>query len=432
MGWPFAIIIALAIVYLIFGESFPGPFKSDSFALEKIGRFMFVARDGIIGIPVDIASKTILTFLLFAEVLFLSGAGEWFVNIANSLVGHVRGGPAKAAVVGSGLLGMVTASPPANVASVGTVTIPLMIKMGFKRTFAAGVEAVASTGGQVMPPVMGSVVFVLCNYIGMPYGQLIIYAFIPAILYYFALFVTVDLEAAKLKIKGVPRSELPSFSKTIKDGYWYIIPMAVLLICMIALTLSPEKSAIYAFLTIIFISLFRKKGRMGFQELVKGAESALKALMPVAVACAGCGIIIGALTLSLVSYKLTFQLTELIGQNLFIVLAMAALISYIMGMGVGPLVSYLTLAMMVAPAVEQMGVPTLAAHLFLFYWAITCFITPPYAVASFVAAGIAKCSLWGAGFKAMHLGIGTYLVPFIFVYHPALLLIGSPLEIVRR
>ncbi len=429
-GWPFALIIGLAMAYILFGSILPGVFKTSSFSLQKVLGFMYVSRDGIIGIPTTIASKTILTFLLFAQILFVSGAGDWFVNVANSIVGHVRGGPAKAAVVGSGLLGMITASPPANVASVGTVTIPLMKKLGFKSHFAAGVEAVASTGGQLMPPIMGSVVFVLCEYIGMPYGQLIIYAFIPAILYYLALFIQVDLYAAKTGIRGLPKADLPPFLKTVKQGYWYVIPIAVLLICMIVLDLSAEKSAIYALFTVIIISMFRRNERMGIKKLAGGAEGAMRSLVPVAVACAGCGIITGSLTLSLVSYKLAFSLTEAIGQNLILVLLLEAVISLILGMGVGPLVSYLTLAMMAAPVVVQMGVPVLAAHLFLFYWAVTCFITPPYAIASFVAAAIAKTSLWKTGLQAMRLGVGIYIVPLFFVYNPAILLIGSPASIV--
>jgi len=333
-------------------------------------------------------------------------------------------------VIASGGFGMITASPPANVASTGVVTIPLMKKMGFKPEYAAGVESVASTGGQIMPPIMGSVIFVLCEYIGMPYGQVIIYAFLPACLYYLALFIMVDLNAAKMGIKGIPRSELPSFFATAKQGWWYLIPIAVLLFCMIALTLSPEKSAIIALFSLIVISQFRKKERIGFGKLVSGASGGMRALVPVAVGCAGCGIIIGSLTLSLLSFRLTFQLVEAIGQNMIVLLLLAAVISFIMGMGVGPLASYITLAMMVAPALVEMGVPLLAAHLFIFYWSITCFITPPYAVASFVAAGIAGCGLWQAGFRAVRLGIAAYIVPFAFAYSPALLMIGSPSAIV--
>jgi TRAP transporter 4TM/12TM fusion protein len=430
LGWPFAGLVAVAIIYLLFGSYFPGFLKADSYSWQKIGGFMYLSRDGILGIPINIAGKIIITFMLFAQLLSISGAGDWFVKVANSLTGHVRGGPAKASIIASGGFGMIAPSPPGNVASTGVVTIPLMKKMGFKATYAAGVEAVASTGGQIMPPIMGSVIFILSEFIGMPYGQVIIYAFLPAALYYLALFVMVDLNAAKLGIKGVPRSELPAFVKTVRQGYWYLIPVVVLLICLIPLSLSPAKAAIWALFTLIIITMFRKNERMNPGKLVKGAEGGMRALLPIAVGCAGCGIIIGSLTLSLLSFRLTFQLVEAIGQNLIIILILAAVISYIMGMGVGPLASYLTLAVMVAPAVMQMGVPTLAAHLFLFYWSVTCFITPPYAVAVFVAAGIAECSMWRAAFQAMLLGIGTYIVPFIFVYQPALLLIGTPLEIV--
>jgi TRAP transporter 4TM/12TM fusion protein len=266
----------------------------------------------------------------------------------------------------------------------------------------------------------------------MPYGQLNVYAFIPAELYYLALFIQVDLNAKKNGILGIPRAELPRFWPTAKQGYLFLIPLAVLLTCMIVLTYSAEKSAIYAIISLILISWLshKKEQRIGFGRLVNGAEGAMKGLISVAVACAGCGIIIGALSLSLLSYKLTFQLMSMVGGTLLPVLCLAAIICYIMGMGVSPLVSYLTLALMVAPAVIKMGVPPLAIHLFIMYWAITAFITPPFAVAAFVAAGIAKCSLWGAGFQAMRLGIGTYLVPFIFVYHPGLLLLDSPPAIV--
>ncbi len=188
LGLIFAIIVAIALAYLIFGSYLPGFFQTDPYTLGKIGNFMYTSRDGIIGVPISTASKIIITFLLFAQMLYITGAGDWFVNIANSLTGHMRGGPAKASVVGSGLLGMISASPAANTATIGMVTIPMMKKTGFSASFAAGVEAVSSTGGQIMPPVMGAIAFIICEYVNMPYGQVIIYAFIPAVLYYLALF----------------------------------------------------------------------------------------------------------------------------------------------------------------------------------------------------------------------------------------------------
>ncbi len=429
LGWAFTGIVALSILYLLFGNYFPGFVRTQSFSVPVIGEFMYVARDGIFDIPVTIASKIIVTFLFFAQLLFVTGAGDWFVAIANSIAGHVRGGPAKVAIVASGGFGMLSGGAPANVATTGAVTIPMMKKIGYSPTFAAAVEAVASTGGGIMPPIMGSAIFILSEWIGMPYWQVIIYAFVPALLYYLALFLMADLNAAKMGLRGLPKAELPQFWQTAKQGVWYLLPIIVLLYCLIGLTYSPQKSAIWAIASLIIISLFRRKGRMNPMTLVRGSERAVRALVVVAVAIAGVSIITGSLALSGLGYKLSFQLVDLSGGHLIVLLMLAAATSYIMGMGVGPLVCYLTLAMMVAPALVNMGVYMLSAHLFIFYWAITSFITPPHAIAAFVAAGIAESDPFRTGFLAMRLGIATYIVPFIFVYKPALLLNGSPPEI---
>ncbi len=429
LGWVFTGLIALFLLYLLTGSHFPGFAKTDSFRIAKVGEFMYISRDGIFGIPITTASKIIVIYLFFAQLLFVCGAGDWFVNLANAIAGHVRGGPAKASILASAGFGTMSSSVAGNVATTGVVTIPLMKKVGFRPAFAGAVEAVASTGGQIMPPVMGSVVFVLCEFIGMPYWQVVIYSFIPAVLYYVGLYMTVDFNAGRNGLRGLPRAELPPFWKTFKEGFWYLIPVIVLLYCLIGLTYTPEKSAIYAIVSVIVIYLIQKKGRISPKVLVSGAEGAVRSLLVVAAACAASGIIIGTLALSSIGYKLSYQLVDIAGGHLILMCILAAATCYIMGMGVGPMGCYLALAMMVAPAMIKVGVPVLAAHLFMFYWAITSFITPPVAIAAFVAAGIAGSSPARTGFYAMRLGIGTYLVSFIFVYKPALLLMGSPLEI---
>jgi len=431
VGLPMSLLAVLLVIYAIFGHSFPGFFRHKGFELGFFINDVCYSEAGLFGFITGIGSTIVIMFIIFGQFLLTSGAGDFFVKLAYSLMGKYRGGPAKVAIVASCFFATISGESVANVATTGTLTIPLMKKVGYKPEFAGAVEAVASNGGQLTPPVMGAVAFVMADWLQIPYWTICLAAAIPAFLYFFTLFIFLDIEAVKRNLSGMPASELPSLKETIKDGWIYVLPLGLLVYLIGGLRYPPETACLYSLLFLVIVTMFRKRTRMGPQKLLSGLKNGAINALIACVTCITANIILDSLYLTGLAIKLTSAIISLSGGYLFVALLLGAATSFVMGMGLCTMAIYLILGSLVAPVLVEMGVPILAAHLFVFWWGLTNFITPPVCCNVFVACAIAGSDVWKTAFRAMYLGIMSYILPFIFVYHPALILIGHPLDIVR-
>jgi TRAP transporter 4TM/12TM fusion protein len=427
-----ALIALFFVVHLIFGSHFPGILLTFNFSPERIASIFYLRAEGIFGAPVEIACTIVLAFMLFSAVLQNSDAGRFILDGAFALTGRWKGGPAKAAILGSAALGTMVGATAANIATTGSVTIPLMKKTGYSPDFAGGVEAVASNGGQIMPPVMGAVAFLIAELLSMPYWSVCVAAFLPAALYFLAIFVQVHFEAVRLGLRGLTQEELPSFGKVMKEGWYYTIPILLLVYLLAKLHLPVQHCGVYASMAAILIVIIdwerKAHTRKSIKELliwlIDCLETAARSLLVPAVACASAGIIIGSLDSSGLGFRLSGILVDASGGHLLLLLLLTAIASFILGMGMTSIPCYLVLVILVAPALIQLGVVPIAAHLFVFYWGLISFLTPPVAVAAYVAAGISGGHPMRTGFIAMRLGVVKYIVPFLFVYSPNLLMTG--------
>jgi len=428
-----ALIASFFVVHLIFGSHFPGIFLTFDFRLERIASIFYLRAEGIFGAPVEIAFTIVLVFMVFSAILQKSEAGRFILDVAFALTGRWRGGPAKAAIIGSAALGTLVGATAANIATTGSITIPLMKKTGYSSDFAGGVECVASNGGQIMPPVMGAVAFLIAELLSMPYWSVCVAAFLPASLYFLAIFVQVHFEAVRLGLGGLPSEELPSFWGVLKQGWYYMIPILLLIYMLAVLHLPVQHCGLYASAAAMLIVILdwqkKKETRKGPKDLiiwfVDFMETAARALLVPAVACASAGIIIGSLDSSGLGFRLSSILVDASGGSLFILLLLTAIASFILGMGMTSIPCYLVLVILVAPALTQLGVVPIAAHLFVFYFGLISFLTPPVAIAAYVACAISGGHPMRTGFIAMRLGVVKYIIPFLFIYNPALLFIGS-------
>ncbi len=430
VGWIMPVLVVFLIIHALFANYFPGIMFGCPISLTRLTATIYLGTNGIFGFPVWVASTIVITFILFSQLLLESGASKFFLNLALSLVGHMRGGPAKVAVVGSSLFATISGSPTANVASTGCITIPLMKNSGYSPEFAAGVEAVSSKGGQITPPVMGAVAFLMAEVTGYSYLAICIAAALPAVLYYISIFLQVDFRSAREGLKGIPRSELPSLTKTLKEGWQYLIPLIALVFLLIYLPYSAEMVAIYSMVILWLVTLFRKETRLGPKRLINGFESGASTALYAAIPCALAGVILASLSATGLGLRFSGQLINLAGGNMIVLVVLAAIASFIMGMGLNSLTIYLILAVLIAPSLVDMGVHVLAAHLFIIFWGNISFISPPVAVAAFVAAGIAGADPMKSGWQACRLGIVSFLVPFMFIWNPSLILVGSLPEVI--
>jgi TRAP transporter 4TM/12TM fusion protein len=398
----------------------------------------YFSPSGIFGLPVTVAFTIIVAFMIFGAVIENSRAGAFITDIAFGLTGRWAGGPAKAAVLGSSMLGTMSGATVANIVGTGSITIPLMKKNGFSANMAGAIECCASNGGQIMPPVMGIVAFMIAEMLGVPFTTVCIAAIFPALLYYLALFTQIHCYSVKMGLSGLPADQLPSLKKVLKEGWFYVIPILVLIYTLAGLHMPVQHSGIYAALSALVIATIdlqgKKEARKSLKEwcrwIIKIIEDAAKALVVPAIACAAAGIIIGSIDTSGFGFRLSSLLVKTSGGSLFLLLVLTAISSYILGMGMSSVPCYLILVILVAPAMVKAGVSPMAAHLFTFYWGIMSFITPPVAVGAFVAAGIAKGDPMKTGYIAMRLAFVTYAVSFAFIYNRGLLLEGSWDEIV--
>ncbi|MCL6447995.1 MAG: TRAP transporter permease [Armatimonadetes bacterium] len=429
-GWALPILALLLLLYGFLGPAMPGILSHRGLDLDATITALFLGEEGIFGIPVAVTANFIMIFILFGAFLQVTGAGEFFIELATALCGWMRGGPAKVAVVGSSLMGMVSGSAVANVATVGTFTIPLMKKIGYKPEVAGGIEAVGSSGGQIMPPIMGAAAFIMADFLKMPYFKVAVAAIIPAILYYLALFFMVDLEAAKTGLKGLPRNELPDWKKTfLKSGY-LLLPIFGLIYLLGFVQYSPQKAAFFTIVLLWIISCVRPHTRLNLKKFVTALINGAIGGLEVAAVCACAGIVIGIVMRTGLGLSLTGVLIELSGGILPILMVLTMLTSTILGMGLPTSACYIIVAVLVAPAMVKIGVLPIAAHMFAFYYATLSAITPPVALAAYAAAGIAKATSMKTGLAAFGFGLTGFIVPFMFVYGPPLLMQGPVPEII--
>lgn len=431
MGWVMPAIAGVFMAYAFFGPYMPDIIAHRGFGIERIAYQMFYTMEGVFGQPLAVSATFVAVFVIFAAFLRKTGAGDFFMDIAFSLFGRYRGGPAKVAIVSSTLFGTFSGSAVANVVGTGTLTIPLMKSTGYKSHFAAAVEAVASTGGQIMPPVMGAAAFLITEFIGIPYTKIAVAALVPALLYYFTVYVMVDLEAAKTNLVGLPSDKLPSFKKKLKEGWPFLAPLVVLIYLLAESGSTPSLAAFWSIITVVVVAFIHPAYKFTVRDCLKCLESGGRGVVEVAAACATAGIIIGVITLTGMGLKLSMILVNLAAGSTLLLLILTAVVCLILGMGVPTTAAYLIVATLVAPALIKMGVYPLAAHMFVFYYAVVSMITPPVALASYAAAGIAQCSPMQVGVTSVRMGIVALIVPFMFVYGPQLLLVGTWPEVVQ-
>lgn len=429
VGWSVPIVAIVFLLYALLGPYLPDLFAHKGYSIKRLSTYISLSTDGIFSIPLGVSAQFIFLFILYGSILRKSGAGKFFTDIAFSLTGWTRGGPAKAAVVSSCFFGMISGSSVANTVTTGTFTIPLMKKTGYPPYFAGAVEASASTMGQIMPPIMGAGAFIMAEFLGIPYFKVCLAAAIPATLSFFAVFMQVHYRAVQLGIKGIPKSELPSLKGTLIQG-WHHLLSIFLLISFLAQDFSPERAVFWAIIATIFCSYLRKETRMSLSEIISGFKEGAMGAVEVAGACATAGIIIGSITVTGLGLKFSSLIIDLSMGYLLLALPLTAIACLALGMGVPTTASYIIISSLVVPALINYGVVAIAAHMFIFYYATRADVTPPVALAAYAAAGIAGANPSKTGYTAFWLGMAGYIIPFMFIYGPELMLIGDPLHII--
>lgn len=389
--------------------------------MTRLIEHMYLGSEGIFGIALGVSATYVFLFILFGAFLNGTGMSQFFTNAAMSIAGHRAGGPAKVSILTSGALGMINGSAVANVATTGVFTIPLMASVGYQKRFAAGVEAVASTGGQFMPPIMGTAAFIMAEFLGIPYIQVVVAAVIPAILYYVALWIMVHFEAVRRGLKGLPKDELPAFKKIFKERGHLLLPV-VLLLWMLIEGFTPVYAAFFSIIGTYLISFVRKSTRMDLKTLFKSLENGAKAAIPIAMATAVVGFIIGVVSLTGIGLQLANLILILSNDVLIFTLFFTMITCIILGMGLPTAACYIVAATVAAPALTELGVEPLTAHMFVLYFACLSAITPPVALAAYAGAGISGSNPSKVGWTAVGLGITGFIIPFMFVYSPSLLL----------
>ena len=429
MGNPLVIITLVFVAYAFLGKYIPGFLNQPGMTLKKFTSLVYLTTDGIFGSPLYASASYVVLFVLLGAIMSVSGIGDYMTNLATSLFGHMRGGPAKVAVVASGFFGSISGSPTANVIGTGTFTIPMMKKNGFEPEFAAAVEATASTGGAIMPPIMGSTAFIMAEMLGIPYTAVAKAALIPAILYFLAVLFGVDIYAAKHGLKGIPRSQLPKVRSMLKQIYM-LAPLIFLIFCMAVFNMTIVRSGLLTIIVTLVLVEINPKTRMTKEQWLQIPVQTVKSAVSVGIACAMAGIISGVIMGSGLGYRISSILTSVAGTSmLLLLLVLTMVVSLIMGMGVPTTAAYLVLASLVAPTMIQLGIPPLAAHMFIFYFGCISSITPPVALAAYAGAGLAGCDPNKTGYKAFRLAFCSFLMPYLFVYNPVLLMEGGVLDI---
>jgi len=424
-------VTALAfIAYGFLGPYLPGFLNHRGMSLELILDQTYLTTEGIFGIPLGVSATYVILFVIFGAFLEKSGAGQFFMNFANALMGRSRGGPGKVAVVSSSLFGTISGSAVANVMVDGWLTIPMMKRTGFKAESAAAIEATASTGGQIMPPVMGAAAFVMAEFVGKPYSQIALHAAIPAVLYYVALFAAIHFEAIKTGLRGLSREEVPPLLGVLWRQGHLLVPVIILFVLLVQ-GYTASYAALVATAAVIVLSWLRKESRITPARAVEALKEGALNTLPVAMATACAGIIIGIILQTGLALKFTSFLLSAAGGTLIPVLVITMVAGLILGMGMPTTPAYIVQAALLAPAIERLGVDRTAAHMFIFYYSCLSAVSPPVALAVYAAASIGHANLWKAGLQAMKFAAAGFIVPFFFVFNPELLMMGEPAQVVR-
>jgi len=426
-GWALFIIVIAFMAYALLAHLVPAPLTGTHTDLEQLTIYLAFDTNALIGIPLGVATTIVVIFILMGQALFNTGGGEFFTDIASATMGRRRGGAAKVSVVASALFGSISGSAISNVTTTGVVTIPLMTKSGYTDVDAGAIEANASTGGQFMPPIMGAAAFLMAEFLEMDYADIVIAALIPALLYYFAIFVQVDMVAARDRIKFIAE-QLPNARTVLAEGWHFIVPFAVLLYALYAMHAEAEIAALYAVGAIMILGALRsyKGKRMDLRRFCASFWDAGIATTELVLIVAAAGFVIGILNKSGGGFALTLFLVQIGGGNLYILLLLAAVICIVLGMGMPTTGVYVLLAAVVAPSLIEAGVAKLPAHMFILYFGMMSMITPPIALAAFAASSISRADPMKTGFAAMRMGWVAYVIPFLFVLSPTLLMVGTP------
>ncbi|MDR2900126.1 MAG: TRAP transporter permease [Treponema sp.] len=420
VGHPILVVAGGFIIYAF----------SAGFSLRRVVHQLFYTTDGIIGIPIGVCATFIVLFIFLASFLEKSGIASFFIDLANSVAGFASGGPAKVAVIASAFEGMYSGSSIANTVGSGSITIPVMKKTGYKPEFAAAVEAAASTGGQIMPPIMGAAAFLMAELTNIPYATIAVCAILPAVLYFTGIFLMIHFEAKKLGLKGLPKESIPNFFKLLLTKGYLFLPIITLVVLM-SMNFTPAYAACFAILAAIIVSFFRKETRFSPKTFVEALGNGSKNTLGVAMACAIAGIIVGVVSLTGLGQVLISLLVSVSNNSLLLALFLTMIACIVLGMGIPTTANYVIMATITAPIVIRMGVPVLAAHMFVFYFGIVADITPPVALAAYAGAAIAKSDPFKTGVNATRLAIAAFIVPYIFVLNPAMLFIDTtPIQVV--
>ncbi|WP_218975502.1 TRAP transporter permease [Peptoniphilus catoniae] len=418
-------IVALAfIAFGYFGNYVPGVFKNAGFSLKQIIKLIFLTDEGIFGTALNTSATYVILFIFFGAIMSEIGMSKFLNNLALSVAGRSIGGPAKVSVISSGLMGTISGSTSGNVATTGVMTIPLMKSVGYDPEYAGAVECVSSAGGQIMPPIMGAAAFLMAQFIGVEYGDIVISAIMPALLYYFGVWISVGLRAEKEGLRTLSKDELPDLKDTIKNYGHMAIPLIALIYFLAIKKYSPIFSGWLGILIAVIISFFRKSSRLNILRFIHAMENGVKSALSVATACACAGIVIGMISLTGFGLVFSMNIFKLSMGVLIVALLLSMFASIVLGMGLPTTACYIVTSLTLAPALINMGVETLSAHFFVFYFSIISTITPPVALSAYVAAGLANSDPFKTGIKAFRLAIGGFILPFMFIYKPELLVHG--------
>jgi TRAP transporter 4TM/12TM fusion protein len=429
-GLPIAVLVWVLIAYGFFGYLLPPPFQAEQLSTASFVMYVYADTNGVPGQVMEIVGTLVLAFIVLGRLMETTGAIKFFTDLALSAMGHKRGGPAKVAIVASSIFGSINGTVVGNIMSTGIVTIPLMKRSGFKPQFAAAIEAVASNGGQFAPPVMGATAFLIAEFLQRSYAEVVAAALVPAALYYVCLFLQVDAIAVRYGLHGLDRRELPRAAPLLKRGWVFLLPLVVLIYLLFGRGFDPAISALAASATLIVLDTIRRRRPMQPAEVaevvVRGGES----MLPLLTIGGGAGVVIGVMNITGLGFSLSIVLSD-IGANagLFAMLALTGAISIVLGMGMPTTAIYVVLSVVLAPAIVDMGITPMAAHLFIFYFGLLSFLTPPVAIASYVAAGLANSNMWSTSWEGLKLATIAYLLPFLWCYNPALILDGTPVAV---
>lgn len=429
-GLAITILVWLLIAYGLLGFLLPPPVQAEQIPPPSFIMYVYADTNGIPGLVMSVVGTLVLAFVILGRLMSVTGAIQFFTDLALAAMGHKRGGPAKVAVVASSIFGSINGTTIGNIMSTGIVTIPLMKRSGFKPHYAAAIEAVASNGGQLAPPVMGATAFLIAEFLQVSYATVVLAALVPAVLYYVCLFLQVDAIAARNGLRGLPKAELPKVRDALRAGWIFLIPLIVLVYLLFGRGLDPAYSAIASTVALLVLALVKHRRVLSREELhglvVGGGES----MLPLLMIGGGAGVVIGVMNITGLGFSLSIMLSH-VGENagIFVMLVLTALISIVLGMGMPTTAIYVVLSVILAPALVEMGVSPMAAHLFIFYFGMLSFLTPPVAIASIVAAGLAGSNMWTTSWEGMKLATVAYFLPFLWCYNEALILEGTGLEI---